>query len=314
MLSIRNILVATDLTDEGRWALRYGWTVAARFGARLHVFYADVLHGPLHGRDEAARSEKDSRKHLDELVKRVAERDREGTRVPTELVVERNIYPAPAILEYASTHDIDLIVMGTHGRRGVSRLVLGSVAEEVVRRANCAVLTIRVPDGEEPDHLEMSSLLVPFDFSVHSKNALAHAKELAAAFGSRIDMLHVVEERLHPAFYGIALQSIYDVDPDIETRSITHMEEAYREVGGPDVRATFEARPGSPGREIIEYAEERESSLVVMGTHGLTGLTHFLLGSVTERVLRRASCPVLALKSFGKPLLEGRAVSAEASK
>lgn len=308
MLNIKNILVTTDLAEDGRWPLRYGWTLAARFGAELHVFYADVLHGPLHGTANAGRSEAEILTQLDDLTERIAESDREGSRVPVRRVVERSVYPAPAILNYAETHDVDLIVMGTHGRRGVSRLVLGSVAEEVVREATCAVLTLRRPEGEVPDHLDVDSILVPFDFSAHAENALAHAKEMAAAFGARIDLLHVVEERLHPAFYGITVQSIYDVDPNIEQKSIDHMANVYAALGGADVRATYEARAGSAAREIVQYADEVGASLILMGTHGLTGLDHFLLGSTTERVLRRADAPVLALKSMGKSLLDGHSL------
>lgn len=309
MLNIKNVLVTTDLADDGIWPLRYGWTMAARFGAELHVFYADVLHGPLHGERAAAQSEAEIAERLDALTRRIAERDREGSRVPVRHEVERSVYPAPAILEYADDHDIDLIVMGTHGRRGVSRLVLGSVAEEVVREARCAVLTMRNQEGEAPDHVDLTSILVPFDFSRHARNALIHAKEMAAAFGARIDLLHVVEERLHPAFYGIAVQSVYDVEPDIEQKAIEHMKEAFAAVSGPEVRATYEARPGSAAREIAAYAEEQASSLIIMGTHGLTGLEHFLMGSTTERVLRRAAPPVMALKSLGKSLVDPEAAA-----
>lgn len=302
MLNLRNILVTTDLAEEGLWPLRYGWTLAARFGAELHVLYADVLHGPLHGEMETPRSEPEKAARLDELMQRVARGDREGSRVAVRHVVERSVYPAPAIVDYARDHQIDLIVMGTHGRRGVPRLVLGSVAEEVVRHASCAVMTVRMPEGPAPEHVDFASILVPFDFSTHAEYALGHAKELAAAFGARIDMLHVVEERLHPAFYGLAVQSIYDVDPDIEQKSVDHMKAAFEAAAGPDVRSSFEARPGSPAREIVACAEEKGSGLIVMGTHGLTGLEHFLLGSTTERVLRRASTPVLALKRTARPL------------
>ncbi|MEX2401979.1 MAG: universal stress protein [Rhodothermales bacterium] len=304
MLNVRNILVTTDLAEDSLWSIRYGWTLAARFGAELHVFYADVLHGPLHGASDTVRADTEVASRLDELTTRIADEDRDGSRVKVRYAIERDVYPAPAILDYADNQDVDLIVMGTHGRRGVSRLVLGSVAEEVVREAKCAVMTIRKPEGEVPDHVDMTSVLVPFDFSEHAEQALAHAKELAAAFGARIELLHVIEEQLHPAFYGITVQSIYDLDPDIEQKSVDHMKEAFESIAGPDVRVAYEARGGSPAREIADYADEIGASLIVMGTHGLTGLEHFLLGSTTERVLRRAKVPVLALKSLEKSLLD----------
>lgn len=270
------------------------------------MFYADVLHGPLHGEMDPARTEAEVAARMDELARRIAAGDGDAARVTVRRIVERSVYPAPAVLEYAASHDVDVIVTGTHARRGISRLVLGSVAEEIVRHAGCAVLTVPTSEEERSGRIDVTSLLVPFDFSMHSRNALANAKELAAAFGARIDMLHVVEERLHPAFYGIAVQSVYDVEPEIESKAVDHMRAAYDSAVGPDGPVSFEARPGSAAREIVDFAGDVGSSMIIMGTHGLTGLDHFLLGSTTERVLRRASTPVFALKHAGRSLMGGR--------
>ena len=302
MLTIKKILLPTDFSAGAMGAGVYARALAHAAGAELQVIYADVLHADsLAGVSDFPKTPEAARVDLERLTAEAAAAD--GLDVAVQHVVTRNISAAPAILEYAGDHDVDVIVMGTHGRRGVRRLLLGSVAEEVVRVSQCPVLTVRQPSEVPPKHVEIGSILVPIDFSIHSRNALHYATELARLFRSRLDLLHVVEETLHPAFYGITVQSIYDVHPDIEERALAQMRGL---VDGSDVSATFEARPGSAANGIVEYAAERGSGLVVMGTHGLTGLDHFIMGSTTERVLRKAPCPVFSVKSFGKSLIESK--------
>jgi nucleotide-binding universal stress UspA family protein len=302
MLTIKKILLPTDFSAGAMGAGAYARALAHAAGAELHVIYADVLHADSHaGVTDYPKTPESARVDLERLTAEAAARDQFDLDV--KHAVARNISAAPAILEYAGDHDVDVIVMGTHGRRGVRRLLLGSVAEEVVRVSQCPVLTVRQPSEVPPMHVEIGSILVPIDFSIHSRNALHNATELARLFKSRLDLLHVVEETLHPAFYGITVQSIYDVHPDIEERALAQMRGL---VESTDVPATFEARPGSAANGIVEYAAERGSGLVVMGTHGLTGLDHFIMGSTTERVLRRAPCPVFSVKSFGKSLIESK--------
>lgn len=304
MLKIKKILLATDFSEGAEARLSHARDLARRAEAELHILYAHVLHGePTEGSRRPA-TESDAKDDLLRLVDRVAGEDVDKQDVRTKLVVERNVTAAPAILDYAASEAVDVIVLGTHGRRGVRRLILGSVAEEVLRMAPCPVVTVR-PSAESLPGLGSGrpALLVPLDFSKHSANALRYAKELAALYGAHLDLLHVVEETLHPAFYGIAIQSIYDAQPDIEEKSVAHMREMFERAAGPEVEVNYEARPGRAGTEIAAYAEEKKSDMIVMGTHGLTGLDHFLMGSTTERVVRRSPVPVFTVKSFGKSLL-----------
>src|SRR5690606_8769829 len=221
-------------------------------------------------------------------------------RVVREVV--RGMAVAPALLRYAEEHDVDLVVMGTHGRRGIERAVIGSVAEEVVRHAACPVLTVR-QRKEPPGEGRVTSVLVPVDFSSHSREALRYARELAASYEAGLTLLHVVEETLHPAFYGPALRSIYDAIPDIEDQAVPELERFFGETEGADVAARFVARPGRAASAIADHAEEEGHDLIVMATHGRTGVERFLMGSVAEKVVRRAPCPVFTVKSFGKSLL-----------
>ena len=219
-----------------------------------------------------------------------------------EVTVVRGVAAAPVIVDYAAEHDIDLIMLGTHGRRGIRHLLLGSVAEEVVRTAHCPVFITRAAGPETPKTTGHLTILVPIDFSRHARLALRHAKMLAASVGARLVLLHVIEDQVHPAFYGISIQSVYDLVPDIEERSLRELEQFCRETEGPEVEARFLVRYGTPVPEIVALTKVEEVDLIVMATHGLRGLEHFMMGSVTEKVLRRSSVPVFTVRAFGKAL------------
>lgn len=304
MLTVNRILLARDFSDVSDQALRYAVDLARRFDATLHLLYAEVLHKDPFGADTAGAGDTLSaqiRERLAQdvdqmpLVKRYPELD-------TVIDVRRDVAAAPAIMEYAEDEGVDLIVMGTHGRRGVRRLLLGSVAEEVVRRADRPVLTVR-KDGDN-GLPAMERLLVPIDFSTYSRDALRHAIELARLYDARLDLLHVVEETLHPAFYVGGVQSIYDVQPDIDATSKRRMREMLDDLTGVDsVHAELHVETGRAARKIVRFAERTRSNLLVMSTHGLTGLEHFMMGSVAEKVVRHVAAPVLTVKAFGHSLL-----------
>ena len=304
MLNVNRILLARDFSHVSDQALRYAVDLAQRVGATLHLLYADVLHEDPFGSDTAGsggslEAQIRERLVLDADDAPLAEQHPD---LQTVTAVQRDVAAAPAILSYADDEDVDLIVMGTHGRRGVRRLLLGSVAEEVVRRADRPVLTVR-QDGE--DGLPaVQRLLVPIDFSDYARDALRHAVELARLYDARLDLLHVVEENLHPAFYVGGVQSIYDVQPDIDEKAKERMQTMLDEIAGArDVSAELHVATGRAARKITRFAEREGSDLVVMSTHGLTGLEHFMMGSVAEKVVRHVTAPVLTVKAFGRSLL-----------
>jgi nucleotide-binding universal stress UspA family protein len=212
--------------------------------------------------------------------------------------VEESSAPA-AVLAYADEQDVDLIVMGTHGRRGLDRFFIGSVAEEVMRLATTPVLTVHSEGSRGADHVER--ILVPVDFSEHSKLSVTYARELAATYGARIDLLHVVEDVTLPTVYGLDPYPLGapEVLGRIENGLMTMIEEA----PGADVPIEAHVRNGHPIRDIIAFAEERDTDLIVIATHGLSGVRRLLMGSVSERIVRAAPCPVFTVKSFGKQLV-----------
>lgn len=305
MLSINDILIARDYSSVSDRALAYGLDLAARTGAALHLLHAEVLH-VLEDQEEEGATPTDGVDRLREEL-----RDAEGLSaealdsVSVVGAVRRDVAPAPAILQYASEEDVDLIALGTHGRRGPSRILLGSVAEEVVRRADQPVLTVRDVEGEEPSPIPkpIERILVPVDFSEYSQEAVRYAKEWAALYGAQVDVLHVIEETLHPAFYVGGYRSIYDVQPNIEEKALAKMDTFVDEADGPDVETELHVGPGKAPSKISDVADELDADLVCMSTHGRTGMERFLLGSVAEKVVRHVRCPVLTIKAFGRSLL-----------
>ena len=307
MIDAQNILVARDFSDAAQDATNYALDLAARTGATLHTLYAEVLHGdPFDPSEEPATSLDKIRERLKQKTEEQAHSHYDPQSVRLVHAVEHDIAAGPAILRYAGEHAIDLIVMGTHGRRGVRRMALGSVAEEVVRQASCPVVTVRHPEaeGHTDGAVRVQRMLVPVDFSTHSQGALRHAKALADLYdGAHLDLFHVIEETLHPAFYGPAMRSIYDAHPDIEEKAVEELEKFYREAGGPDGSVSFHAGPGRAPRAIATHAQREETDLIVMATHGRTGMERFLIGSVAEKVVRTATCSVFTVRAFGKSLL-----------
>jgi nucleotide-binding universal stress UspA family protein len=215
----------------------------------------------------------------------------------------RGFSAGEVILDYAAEHDVDLIVMGTHGRRGPARMFLGSVAEEVVRQARCPVLTLRRRD--EPRTVEaIQRVLVPIDFSDHSRDALAYAQELAALYGGSLQVVHAIEEPVYPYFYAPAggFSVLRELD-ELRQRTDEALDRLLSESPGPEVPVEKSVVTGRPAVEIARFAEDQQTDLIVIASHGLTGLERLLVGSTAEQVVRLAPCPVFTVKSFGKSLI-----------
>jgi nucleotide-binding universal stress UspA family protein len=229
---------------------------------------------------------------------------REIDQIKIERTHKRGISAAPVILDYAKEFDVDLIVIGTHGRRGLGHLFLGSVAEEVVRLSSCPVLTIR--ERKEPLPIEeLDRILVPIDFSEHSKQALRYAKQIAVSYDSRLQLLHVLEKAVHPSFYPFEKSQFFNLREAVQQKSKEALERLLKETEGPELTAEIHVIEGRAAADITEFAKDNQSDLIVIATHGLTGIEHLLMGSVTEKVVRRAPCPVFTVKAFGKSLIAG---------
>lgn len=216
-----------------------------------------------------------------------------GPAVPTRPLSneKRTGEPRKAILEYAANNGIDAIVMGTRGRRGVGRLLLGSVTESVVRDATVPVLVVRGA-SEVKRRYPFETILVPTDGSVHAEVALERALAIARHDDATVHVLSVVD--VTPAAIDdrndLRLERLENYARDVVDDAIAAAEKS-------SVDTVSTVQYGSIDKQIRTYADEIDADLIVMGTHGRSGLDRLLLGSATERVLRTAKTPVLTVRA-----------------
>jgi universal stress protein A len=149
-----------------------------------------------------------------------------------------------------------------------------------------------------PEAVEIKRILVPTDFSAHARDALDHARSLAATFNARLTLLHVFEP-INLAYESVSAQMV-ECAQRAEDDARELLADLYAEVKaapGPAAHAVFVT--GRPEEKIVGMAKKLKQDLIVISTHGHTGLKHLFLGSVAERVLRHATCPVLVLRMAG---------------
>jgi len=288
----QRILVATDFSPAAELAQRLALDLARAFDAELHVVHVQVLLDDPH-LEEKHQLELDRLLESSEQRRRMAlEVPPSESEVPVQTHLVRGLSASEAIAETASDLNCDLILMGTHGRRGFTHLLLGSVAEHVVRTARVPVLTVR-PDSVVPPK-GIRSILVPHDFSDHSTTAVDVAAAWARDLGAEVTLLHAVEPVVYPEFYAV------DLLPDeMISRLRPRSEEALRRAAEKHlegVTVNVDVVVGRAGDTIVAEAASRNHDLLVMGTRGLSGLEHLLLGSVAESVLRRCALPMLAVR------------------
>jgi nucleotide-binding universal stress UspA family protein len=224
------------------------------------------------------------------IVRDAADQAQErGVAVVTEV---RQGEPYSTIVDYANSRDVDLIVMPTHGRRGLERFLLGSTTERVVRRADVPVLTIRPTDDSVT--YPYRNVLVPTDGSDCARDALEVGTDIANADGATLHLLSAIET----TSLGVDVRS--DIQATmIEDTATDILEDASAfatDAGVGSVTETVEYGPSIP-RAIRSYIEDHDVDLVAVGTHGRTGLERYLLGSVTERLVRTSPVPVLTVRS-----------------
>jgi nucleotide-binding universal stress UspA family protein len=213
-----------------------------------------------------------------------------------EVVVTEG-YPAKEIVRQAERLPADLIVMGTHGRRGFERIFLGSVTEKVLRSTQAPVLTVP-PPVERVGTVVYKTILCPIDFSDPSTRALEYALMLAQESDARLILLHVVETLVdaqalgESSHLGVPEYWRY-LEDDARARLKAAVPETARAWCTPDERVVS----GKAYRVVLDIAEQEKAEIIVMGVHGRGTLNRLLFGSTTHHVIREARCPVLTLRA-----------------
>jgi len=223
--------------------------------------------------------------------------------LPADLKVSTSVVRGNAVdtlLDLTEENPESMLVMSTHGRSGLGRLMLGSVADKVVRGATVPVALVR---GSGMTYRQgIHTLLVPLDTTSFSETALPLAVDLAKRTDATIGLVHVCEPfwvspyaASVPALSQVNEARASDIERDCLTNARTYLDGVANDLRADGLRVVWEARFGKPADEILRAAETTEASLIVMATHERTGLRRLALGSVTNEVLHRGTMPILTI-------------------
>ncbi len=243
-------------------------------------------------------AETDAQEQAERYLAGIA-REVEGRGVPGVAWKVWYAEPDRAIADAAAFHDVDLVAMSTHGRGGLSRLLFGSVAESLVRKARVPVLLVRGQLSWQAGSI--GRILVPLDGSERSEAVLPVVERLAGPLDFVIDLLHVIEPIPQTAMSELAprAKEIAELRSE-EARG--HLAKVAASLEAKGLRARHAVREGPAADAILQYAREVVLGLIAMSTHGRSGWSRLLVGSVAERVLKAAPVPVLLWKAPGPGL------------
>ncbi|MFC6723602.1 universal stress protein [Halobium palmae] len=282
-----NILLPFDGSEGASEVLHHASEIAHWADATIHVLYvADTTRDSVTVvRGETVDTlEQEGEEIVEEAAKTL---DTLAVSYETD-VVQGN--PAPTIVEYAERYDLDLVVMPTHGREGVSRYLIGSVSEKVVRLSSVPVLTVRM----QPDEtlvFPYENVLIPTDGSAAATYAADHLLELAAALDATVHVLSVVDD----TSLGLDVRSEVS-GKDLEETATDAVDTVVSKAEARGVTKTVRhVEYGSPVEEILGSIESNVIHAVGMGTTGRRGTDRILLGSVAEKTVRSAPVPVMTL-------------------
>jgi nucleotide-binding universal stress UspA family protein len=300
MIEIRRILCPTDLSEIAPRAFDHALALARFHQAEVELAYVSepLLPGPVAPTsyppwvvlDPALRGRLQSA--LETLAAPAS-----ALGIPVRIEVQEGRVVAK-ILERARAWPADVVVMGTHGRGGFERWVLGSVTEKVLRRAPCPVLTVPPPaSGLRPESCVLFRRIVcPVDFSCASLAALGYALKLAEESGAEITVLHVLEWLIEDEPGArIAGFDVPEFRRYLEKDAHDRLGKIVPEDAHNWCRPREVVMGGRPWREVLRVAEEDRADLIVMGVRGRNPVDLAVFGSTTQHVVRGAKCPVLVV-------------------
>jgi nucleotide-binding universal stress UspA family protein len=303
MIRIKRILCPVDFSDVSHHALEHALMLARWYHANLFVLHVHRFGMPVMGigphvaemMQPVALTE-DERSRLQGTLRDLVEPARAGG-VPVEILLDEGLNVAQTVEQHAQSLSVDLITLGTHGWSGVQRLLLGSVAERVLRVARCPVMTVpaRAPATTPRSPATLQRILCPVDFSPASSLAIEYAASLANQADARLTVLHVIELPVDPG----------DTPPpdfhDYRQRVVTRARERMSHTVTDRIRQTAEIDElflvGSSYKEILRVAQDQFADLIVMGVQGRGAVDLMFFGSTTNHVVRQAACPVLTIRA-----------------
>ena len=298
-LSFDRVLVPTDMSDFGNLALRYACLFRERLGSHLTLLFADEFYFPIEVLELPVgyylENAPDARKKLQEKLRDYAI---ENCGTGTEAVIVQDA-PARAILNTAKQTRADLIIMGTHGRHGWRRALLGSVTESVLRETERPVLTVTPMLMEKKKQPSIRTILCPVNFTHVAREALQQASALATAFDADLAVMYVAEGIDQPMLPQLEAAFSQWIDPHVRDRC------RYNQIV---------IRSGDPAEHVLKMSEKLAADLVVIGAQHKWFSDATVIGTTTERITRFARCPVLTVVRKAvveRPLADELLVEAE---
>jgi len=293
MLTLSRVLCPTDFSEVSTKAEAYAAALAKHYDASLHLLHVDPpmpIMAPYGEIPVDVRIFEEQRDQA--LADLAAAGDRARASGVDTATSVRGGHPAREILAVVEEQAADLLVIGTHGRGGVEHLLLGSVAEKIMRKAPCPVLV--VPPAAHPETgVLFSRILCPVDGSVASADAVTFALSLARETDGALTLLYVVEPVPASGEFGAL-----DVD-EYRRLGEAHAKTILAAAVPPEVREWCRVEErialGKPSDRILDTARATQSDVIVMGVRGRGAIDLMAFGSTTNDVIRRATCPVLAV-------------------
>ena len=303
-LSIQNIIVPIDFSKMSVQAIQIAKQLARRFGASIHLAHVRPLNYatdfvapappivPFSFVTYEQNAEQTALKELKEVASEC------GVSSATCDVLS-GAPPFDEICRLAQTVPADLVVMPTHGRTGLKHVFLGSTAERIVQHSSCPVLVTRgsALQANNGSRFRIKTILVPVDFSNCSREGLRYAIAFATEFGAKIILVHATYLGYVYSSEGTAIYDIPGLQKAARKTAERKMRELIRSVNFKAVKFETAFTDESPVIDICAFAKDHDVDLIITSTHGFTGFTHILIGSIAEQVVRHAPCSVLVVPS-----------------
>jgi len=310
LFKIDNVLVPLDFSRPSFKALEYALPLAERFGAKLHLVHAfdyDYPMSTLSAMPLAIPEEEiahRAKRRLQDVAKKYA-----IALAPENChVVKGRAYHA--VCQLARKLGSDLIVTTTRGHTGLRHVFLGSTAERIVRHAPCAVLVVREHEREfvrasedaakSKGTIRLKKILVPVDFSDCSMVGLQSAVRFAQVWGAELVTFNCVPLQTFAMYGEYGGRDLTALTNYAQKAAKEEMSEVVSSLESQEIVVKGVIELGAPAQAICDYARNYGVDLIVTATHGSTGLTHILLGSTAEHVVRYAHCPVLVMPSYAR--------------
>ena len=303
----KNVLLPLDGSELAEVVFSYARELAARLHVELILLHVVNPHErdlvPLH-RAYVEQAAETLRRESEELQKQAGIQPKgEGVAARGELAVG---HPGEEILSCALRHDVDLIILATHGRSGIKRWALGSIADKVLRVSKVPVCLVRAGVREEivHDKWPRTTMLVPLDGSELAESVIPHVEALAKQWGPEevdVVLLRVCEPVVVPSDYPATAELTWEEHAKRETVRPTAECEEYlagvqKRFEGMGLAARSVVTQGKPADEITEYCRQNPVNMIVMCTHGRSGISRWAYGSVADKVLHGICSPIFMIR------------------